>query len=167
MSENKEFQLLAQYNRQANDLLYAACTDISDEDRKRDRKAFFKSIHSTLNHLLLGDIIWMTRFKGETYPPTDLGRDLYEDYSKLRKARTDKDAEIEEFMSDLPSDISDRTIAYKNNSGSDCEDPMSLLLIHFFNHQTHHRGQVHDMLCQTGIKTPALDLHRIIKPDPR
>ena len=51
-----------------------------------------------------------------------------------------------------------------NNEGRTLEDPVELLVAHFFNHQTHHRGQVHDMLTQTNVPPPVLDLHRIIRP---
>ncbi|MBM3492310.1 MAG: hypothetical protein FJX68_18090 [Alphaproteobacteria bacterium] len=49
-------------------------------------------------------------------------------------------------------------------AGSGRARPATMLVLHLFNHQTHHRGQVHDMLCQAGVKTPVLDMHRVLNP---
>lgn len=64
------FQMMAKYNRLANILLYGVCERLSDSERKADRKAFFGSIHGTLNHIMVGDRIWMTRFEGSEAPST-------------------------------------------------------------------------------------------------
>ena len=157
----------ARYNRLANETLYEVCAKLSDEERRRDLGAFFKSVHGTLNHLVLGDRIWMTRFEGKSHPSTDLGAILYDDFDELRAARAEMDARIERFFGEAPADFGERTVRYINNSGFDTEDPLSVILPHFFNHQTHHRAQVHTLLSQLGQKTPVLDLHRVLRPDPR
>jgi len=159
--------LYARYNRLANETLYEACVRLSDEERRRDLGAFFRSVHGTLNHLVLGDRIWMTRFEGGCHPSTDLGAVLYEDFGELRQARAEMDARIERFFSDLPEGFGARVLRYVNNSGFDTADPAEVILPHFFNHQTHHRGQVHSLLSQLGHEPPVLDLHRVLRPDPR
>jgi uncharacterized damage-inducible protein DinB len=113
---------------------------------------------------MVGDRIWLTRFQGGTAPSVGLDAILYEDFEALRRARREEDRRIERFVAGLEPRFLEGTIRYVNNQGGDCEDPAGLLLLHFFNHQTHHRGQVHDMLCQAGVAAPVLDLHRVLRP---
>ena len=160
----EHFSLLVRYNTGANERLYDACNTLSDAERKVDRKGFFRSIHGPLNHLLGGDRVWMARFEGGTSPSTGLDAILYEDFADLRTARTAEDARIAAFVDGLSDDYFDGSIRYVNNEGRTLEDPNHLLLTHFFNHQTHHRGQVHAMLSQAGVETPVLDMHRVINP---
>lgn len=160
------FRMMARYNRLANERLYAACAELTDAARKHDRRAFFTSIHGTLNHIMVGDRIWLGRFAGQDMPSTGLDAILYEDFDRLREARTAEDARIEAFAAGLDQAALAGSIEYRNNEGRVFRDPMALLLAHFFNHQTHHRGQVHDMLSQAGVAAPVLDLHRVLVPDP-
>ncbi len=159
------FRMMASYNTLANARLYEACARLSDAERKRHRLAFFKSIHGTLNHILLGDRIWLTRFAGGVAPSTYLDAILYEGFDDLRVARTSEDRRIEAFAASLTDAFLTKDFEYVNNSGRLCRDPAAVVLAHFFNHQTHHRGQVHDMLSQTDVAPPSLDLHRLIRPD--
>ena len=160
----RHFRTLARYNALANRRLYDACARLGDAERKRRRPAFFGSIHGTLNHLMVGDRIWLARFSGEEVPSTNLDEILYEDFEGLWEARQAEDARIEAFAAGIDEGFLGETIRYVNNEGRSCDDPVDLLLAHFFNHQTHHRGQVHDMLTQTGVPPPVLDLHRVIRP---
>lgn len=160
----KHFQMLALYNTLANRRIYDACALLSDVERKRARPAFFKSIHGTLNHIMVGDRIWLTRFAGENIPSTRLDAILYEDFAELSAVRTLEDRRIENFAAGLTEEFIKGTIKYVNNQGKLYEDPVELLITHFFNHQTHHRGQIHDMLTQTEIAPPVLDMHRVINP---
>ena len=156
----------ARYNRLANGRLYEASGRLSEEERRRDLGAFFKSVHGTLNHLLLGDRIWMTRFEGRSHPSTNLGAILLDDFVDLATARGEMDAQIEAFFGALPTDFLERSLRYVNNDGIDTTDPASVIVPHFFNHQTHHRAQVHTLLSQLGQDTPVLDLHRVLRPNP-
>lgn len=158
------FRLLARYNRLANERLYDACAGLDDVALKADRKGFFRSIHGTLNHILLGDRIWLARIAGRVMPSTGLDTILYPDFSALREARRAEDANIESAMAGLKAAFLAGSFRYVNNAGQAVEDPAALILAHVFNHQTHHRGQVHDMLSQAGVATPVLDLHRVIRP---
>ena len=157
-------RLLARYNRLANERLYEACAALTDEERKRDRRGFFRSIHGTLNHIILGDRNWLTRFHGGEAPSTGLDAILYDDFAELRAARTVEDDRLEAFARDATPALLAGSIRYVNNEGRLLEDPTDLLALHLFNHQTHHRGQVHDMLSQAGAKPPVLDMHRVIRP---
>jgi uncharacterized damage-inducible protein DinB len=158
------FQRMAAYNQGANQRLYAACAELPEAELKRRRQAFFSSIHGTLNHILLGDRIWLTRFEGGTAPSTNLDAILYEDFAGLRAAREAEDARILRFTETLSPEFFTRTLVYGNNQGLRKSDPADVILAHFFNHQTHHRGQVHDMLSQTEVPPPSLDLHRVLRP---
>lgn len=140
------FHLLAEYNRRANDRLYDACATLSDAEHKRDRKGFFRSIHGTLNHILVGDRIWLVRFAGGAAPSTGLDAILNDDFAALRAARTEEDRRIFDFAAAITDDFLASSIRYINNEGLRFDDPVPLVIAHFFNHQTHHRGQVHDML---------------------
>ena len=158
------FGRLALYNRLANERLYTTCAGLSDAELKQERPAFFGSIHGTLNHILLGDRIWLARFAGQEMPSTGLDAILYESFDELTAARVVEDARLGAFIDGLAQSDFARTIRYTNNAGKLCEDPLDLLIQHLFNHQTHHRGQVHDMLSQTEMPPPSLDLHRILRP---
>ncbi len=149
------FQMLARYNTLANQRLYEACAGVDDA-----------RIHATLNHILLGDRIWMDRFAGggATTPP--LNSILYAAFPALREAREAEDARIEAFMAALTEEFLAKEFVYVNNRGNTHADPAPLAVAHFFNHQTHHRGQVHTMLSQAPVQPPSLDMHRLIRPDP-
>lgn len=108
----------------------------------------------------------MARFEGGQAPSTGLDAILHEDFTELRAARVAMDMRIERFMDAMPDDFAIGSIAYVNNQGLAFTDSNALLLAHFFNHQTHHRAQVHTLLSQAGAAPPVLDLHRVIKPSP-
>ncbi len=148
---------MARYNTLANRRLYEACAHLSDAERKKARPAFFGSIHGTLNHIMIGDRIWLAQFAGEEVPSTNLDAILYEDFDELRRARVSEDELIEAFVSSLDEEFLGGTIQYTNNEGKIYVDPVDLLVTHFFNHQTHHRGQIHDMLTQTDVPPPVLE----------
>jgi uncharacterized damage-inducible protein DinB len=156
------FQHLAQYNALANQILYTACARLDDVSRKQPRPAFFKSIHGTLNHILVGDRIWLSRFAGKVVAATDLDAILYDDFRELWQARRAEDELIQTFAASLSEATLNQSMRYLNNEGVESIQPISLLVAHFFNHQTHHRGQVHNLLCQTPVPPPSLDLHRIL-----
>ena len=158
------FQTLALYNKLANQRLYEVCALLPDTELKKRREAFFGSIHGTLNHIMVGDRIWLSRFSSEEAPSTNLDAILYEDFEELREARRREDLRIEDFAAGLDEEFLGGEVRYVNNEGRAVEDPVDLLVAHFFNHQTHHRGQVHDMLTQTEVSPPVLDLHRVIRP---
>jgi uncharacterized damage-inducible protein DinB len=158
------FGMLARYNRIANERLYEKCGQLDPVEYRRERKGSFGSIHGLLNHLLLGDRLWMSRFagKGNTTPP--LNSILFDGLAELRSARAAQDEEIEAFFAKIDAEFLQRQFPYTNNQGKDYREAAPVAVLHFFNHQTHHRGQVHVMLSQTDIKPPSLDMHRILNP---
>ena len=164
MSLLRHFQMLARYNRIANERLYASCAQLDDVELRKPRQVSLGSIHGLLNHLLLGDRIWMSRFQGGGAVTPALNTVLYEGFAGLRSAREEQDREIERFFGEAAEDFLERTFAYVNNRGKDYVESAPVAVSHFFNHQTHHRGQVHAMLSQTSVVPPSLDMHRILNP---
>jgi uncharacterized damage-inducible protein DinB len=164
MDLTTHFQALARYNRIANERLYAACAQLADSEYREQRAGSFGSIHGLLNHILLGDRRWLGLFENGQRVTPPLNQILYDDLSGLREARVSEDARIEAFFANLDAAFWTRSFAYTNNQGKDYVETAPIACTHLFNHQTHHRGQVHVMLSQTTIKPPSLDLHRILNP---
>jgi uncharacterized damage-inducible protein DinB len=150
---------LAAYNRWMNERLYVLSAGLSDEERKRDRGAFFRSIHGTLNHLLLGDRVWLGRFLGAPFQVASLDQELYADFAELRAERVRTDAEIEAWAAALaPADF-EGTLRYTSFlNPAPRAFPFWAAATHFFNHQAHHRGQLTTLLTQAGVDPGVTDL---------
>lgn len=157
------FKTFAYYNHWANERLYATCLLLTPDDYFLDRKAFFTSIHGTLNHLLVGDRIWLGRWQGVDSGITSLDQILYPDIKSLAQARKIEDQKLIQFIESLDSDLLEGSLTFKNMSGQSLTRPWKFMLGHLFNHQTHHRGQVHNMLSQAGQEPPALDFHYYVQ----
>jgi len=151
--------MFGRYNAWANRRLYDAVGTLSDEQYRADRGAFFRSIHGTLNHLLATDRIWMLRFTGEGNAPTRLDAILFESFDELRVAREVEDRRIVDYVDGLDDIRIAGTIRYRRvTSPEEFEQPLAPALAHWFNHQTHHRGQVHALLTAFAGQAPELDL---------
>ena len=152
-------RLLARYNRWMNGKLYTLCAGLPDAERKQDRHAFFRSIHGTLNHLLLGDRIWLGRFLGQPFQVQSLAQGLYSDFDELRDERTRTDDEIDAFVAGLTPEKLGATLVYRTLvDPQERSAPLWVLTTHFFNHQTHHRGQLTTLLSQCGVDPGITDL---------
>lgn len=153
------FEQLAAYNKWANARLYEAAFALPEADYRRDVGAFFKSLHGTLNHLLVADRIWMKRLTGEGEHPHKLNAIIHEDRRQLALARADEDDRIIRFVASLDEAALAGTLKYATTSGKPFEQNRADVLSHFLNHQTHHRGQAHTILSiVTGKEPPSLDL---------
>lgn len=141
----------AQYNQTMNRQFYAACEPISDADRKRDLGAFFKSVHGTLNHILLGDKVWLGRIQSQPFAVKSLGQILYEDFAELRAERERVDRRILDLLTGLNDTDLDQVIRYRSIANQ-TENALALnqILTHLFLHQTHHRGQLSTLIGQLG-----------------
>ncbi len=172
MDLNTQFRSMAQYNTWMNRRIYDICGALSDEERKRDLHAFFGSIHRTLNHLLLTDRVQMGRFvgadrmrsfddRGRPIEIRSLDQELYADFSTLRPEREKTDAMIEAWTTsgEVTAEFLARDMVYDAMSaaGRYCV-PMWIAVTHFFNHQTHHRGQITTLLSQLGRDPGVTDL---------
>ena len=150
---------MARYNSWMNDKVYAAAGTLDDAARKLDRGAFFGSIHGTLNHLLVGDRIWMARFTGVPSGVSRLDEDLYGNFDDLAAERQRLDAVIVDWAAGLSADDLARQFEYTSLTGSvRRRSPMWFAVAHMFNHQTHHRGQLSTLLYQAGQDVGITDL---------
>jgi uncharacterized damage-inducible protein DinB len=156
------FKRFAAYNKWANGRLYDACGALSDNEYFAERQSFFGSIHGVLNHMMVGDTIWTSRLHG-TSPVIALNAEMYDRRDTLREARAKMDDEIIEYMEGLSDEDVAGNVTYKTTSGDPFTMERSVILQHFFNHQTHHRGQAHDLLSQTTVEPPVLDLLYFIR----
>jgi uncharacterized damage-inducible protein DinB len=171
-----QFKTMAQYNTWMNRSIYDTCASLTDDQRKRDLHAFFGSIHRTLNHLLLTDRVQLGRFVGadrtqsldESGCPIEiraLDQELYADFAALRLEREKTDAMIEAWTTEIAPEFLAREMVYDAMSATGrYRVPMWIAVTHFFNHQTHHRGQITTLLSQLGRDpgvTDLMALHRV------
>jgi uncharacterized damage-inducible protein DinB len=161
----------ARYNRWMNDKLYALAATLSDEVRRRDLGAFFKSIHGTFNHLLVADRVWLARFKNVTAPDGFMGpgirsldEELYLDFRDLRRQRALTDDELSSWVSELSQEQLAAPLVFKRR-GQKLESPLWWAVAHVFNHQTHHRGQVTTLLTQQGCDPGVTDLFAMLREE--
>jgi uncharacterized damage-inducible protein DinB len=159
MTPSAHYRMFGHYNAWANARLYDAAARLSTEQYRADRGAFFKSVHGTLNHLLVTDRIWMQRFTGEGVVPDRLDAILFETLGELRVAREAEDRGIVDFVDGLDDARIAGTIKYRRvSSPEQFEQQLAPALAHWFNHQTHHRGHVHALLTGLAGEAPELDL---------
>lgn len=150
---------LAAYNRWANARLYAAALAMPEPDYRRPVGVFFGSLHGTLNHLLVADRIWLKRITGTGEAPPRLDTILFADRAALARARLAEDARIVTTVAGFDEAALAAPLAYVTTSGVPQTTALGDILLHLFNHQTHHRGQAH-ACCSilTGTEPPSLDL---------
>jgi len=151
-------QRFATYNKWANARLYEAALALTEAEYRRDVGAFFKSMHGTLNHLLLTDRLWLKRLTGEGSHPNRLDAIIHEGRRDLAMARAEEDDRIIGYIAGLDEAALQAKQPYQNSSGKAFEDRRSDILVHLFNHQTHHRGQAHAIVSICGRQPPPLDL---------
>jgi uncharacterized damage-inducible protein DinB len=164
MISPEHVRLFARYNRWQNESLYGCGDRLSDAERKAERGAFFGSIHGTLAHLVWGDQIWMTRFTGDEASRPRVASipespTAYSDWAELSAVRRDLDARIITWASGMTaSDLDGDLTWFSGATQKTVSRPRWELVAHMFNHQTHHRGQVHAMLTAAGQKPAATDI---------
>lgn len=158
MIDSSYVATMAAYNRWQNENLLRAADSLSDDERKRDRGAFFKSIHHTLNHIAWADTTWLGRFTGSALPPTPHSQSqfLHEDWRALREHRRELDASIVAWSASV-----DGAWLARAADGRWASRTNAFLVAHMFNHQTHHRGQVHALLTAAGASPSDTDLLKL------
>ena len=156
---------MAAYNAEMNRRLYQAADRLSEAERRRDRAGFWHSIHGTLGHILWGDGQWMSRFDNWPRPTTPIKQSdhLIEDWARLRAARDKADADISRWADKVDQAWLDSDMTWFSGAANrEVTAAKRLLVTHFFNHQTHHRGQAHAMITAAGEKTEDTDLFLVI-----
>jgi uncharacterized damage-inducible protein DinB len=161
MIDRAYVQRMARYNGWQNENLYGVADRLPDAERRRERGAFFGSIHNTLSHLLWADQFWMSRFSDLPRPQVGIAESvsLYPDWDNLRQERVAFDRTILDWAGTIDETwlAADQTF-YSAATKREWTRPRWVLVAHMFNHQTHHRGQVHCMLTQAGGKPSDTDL---------
>lgn len=164
------YVLLADYNQRMNESVFNAAFKLSSQELLANRGAFFGSILGTLNHILVGDIIWLKRFADHPAElqvldpmrriemPRALHEMLYPVIDDLASARMAMDILLKNFTSVLTDEVLLSSLQYRNSKGQVFTKNMSHLIQHLFNHQTHHRGQVSTLLYQAGVDIGVTDL---------
>jgi uncharacterized damage-inducible protein DinB len=158
---------MAKYNSIMNGRLYQAAGRLLDDERKKDRGAFWGSIHGTFNHLLWADMMWMSRFEPAKWQKPVVTQkesaSLIADFSELAEARRDADVKIEAWASAVSKDwVAGDLTWFSGSAGREMRMQASFLVVHFFNHQTHHRGQAHALITAAGETTGDTDLFLVL-----
>ncbi len=154
-------RLLARYNNWQNSSLVTAANELTNSERWLDRGAFFKSIAATLNHLYWADALILERIKGNERPQDTIAHSLTSpsDWSEFKDLRTQRDAEIAKWAaSTTNADLGGTVRWYPPDGSAKIEAPKAICVVQLFNHQTHHRGQIHAMLTAAGAKPEPTDI---------
>lgn len=174
VNRTEHIALMANYNQWMNRKLYDAALTLTDAELAMDRQAFFGSILGTLNHLALGDTVWLKRFAQHpagyaaltplqaVATPADLKQLAFADIRKLAAHRTWLDQLIVDWCHTVQETDLDHRLHYSNMRGVTADKDFFSLLVHFFNHQTHHRGQATTLLTQAGLDVGTTDLLALI-----
>jgi uncharacterized damage-inducible protein DinB len=152
-------QLLARYNRWMNERLYALVAAMDPAERTRERGAFFGSIQRTLSHLVWADRVWLARFTGASYTQPGYGADLYPDFSTLARERDATDTDILNWAGQVEEEWLRGPLTYTRKAdGKTVSLAAWIAVVHYFNHSTHHRGQVTTLLKQAGVDPGVTDM---------
>ncbi len=174
MSEKSQLVLLGHYNRLMNERLYAATAKMPEALQREDRGAFFGSVIGTLNHILIGDILWLKRFARHPSghrtlepvlamgDPTSLREIRFVDWAELQAARDRMDQMIVDWCAEVREEDLARPLAYRDFAGRPHRKNLGGLALHLFLHQIHHRGQVTTLLSQAGIDFGDTDLPELL-----
>jgi uncharacterized damage-inducible protein DinB len=159
---NKEYTLtMARYNFWQNESLLAAADNLSNSERVKDRGAFFGSIQRTFSHILWGDMIWMSRFAGTPAPEGGIqySADMVTSWERFCIERKAFDKRVLQWAHEVTPDWFEGDLSWFSGVlGRDLSKPRKILVIQLFNHQTHHRGQVHAMLTSAGAQPEDTDV---------
>lgn len=174
MSMCEHIRLMAQYNEWMNTRLYDSALTLPAEQVVADKGAFFGSLYGTLSHILLADTIWLQRFSMHPFAhrsldpvramPKPMSYDERQgELATLRERRVSLDKVIGEWAAELAEADLGHVLKYNNIKGTPFSRPFSALVMHFFNHQTHHRGQATTLLSQCGIDMGSTDLLMLVR----
>lgn len=159
MVTNEFCNTMAQYNEWMNSRLYALCASLPEPELYKDRGAFFKSIYATLNHIAYGELAFLSRFTGNPAVVPELGASLFGSFAELRRERVELDARLLEWSNTLSPAWLAETLTYTSKvDGQVRTVPRWVLVVHMFNHQTHHRGQITTLLSQMGLDVGSTDI---------
>lgn len=165
MITSKYVRSFAKYNQWQNTNIIEAANELTDEQRKQNVGAFFGSIQGTLSHLMWGDSIWLDRLTNTPYQatPIDESGSVWSDWEQYKIARKALDERFIRWSETVTDSWLGGMLTYKTSRGIEVTKPIDLLVVHIFNHQTHHRGQAHCLLTHFGVATKDTDF--LVLPD--
>jgi uncharacterized damage-inducible protein DinB len=150
---------MARFNQWVNRQLYDKVATLDDEAYRADTGIFFRTIHHTLNHLLVVDRLWIGRVTGSDRGISSLDQILFEDFTSLRAAREAEDRGLIALLDEMPDDRIEALVRFSTiKRDRHFEARVRDLLSGMFNHQTHHRGQIYAVMQQRGMDLPDVDL---------
>lgn len=158
MKQREYFTMLAGYHVWAHQRLLDSLQPIADTDYHADQGLFFRSVHRTLNHLLLVDLLWQGRLTGKPFLIDGLDQELVKERGRLKAEMLDAAGKLRDLVADLDEMRIQSVNAYVDTEGRRREFPLALQLAHAFNHATHHRGQVTAVITRLGAESPVLDM---------
>jgi uncharacterized damage-inducible protein DinB len=159
MIDREHCRLMAEYNGWMNGKLYALCATLSDAERRQDRGAFFRSIHGTLNHIMFGDLAFLSRLTGNPPQVPEMNTEFATSFDELRRKRSALDERIAAWTQTLTPEWLASSLTYTSKvDGRSRTIPHWILLTQMFNHETHHRGQITTLLTQMGHDIGSTDI---------
>lgn len=158
MKQHEYFRVLAGYHIWAGSRLLESLQPMSDADYHGDQGLFFRSVHRTLNHLLLVDLLWKGRLTGQPFAISSLDQELVKERGRLAEEMRQAAETLKGLVEKLDDTRLESPNAYLDTEGHRREYPLCLQLAHAFNHATHHRGQVTAVVTRLGLESPVLDL---------
>lgn len=159
MNPRAHFLTLAGYHAWATQRLLEAVAPLAEDAYRRDVGLFFKSVHGTLNHLLVGEsLLWQQRFARGASPTVALDLEAEPDRARLAQAVLGGARAWALLIADWPVERFEGRLAYTSMRGQAMNLPFAPTLAHVFNHATHHRGQITAALTLLGEPAPELDL---------
>ena len=162
MIDSAYCQQMARYGQWMNQKVFDVAARMSDSARRADRRAFFGSIHATLNHILYGDLSWLSRFTNDGWQMPPMGTELHHEFDALRGAREETDVRLIDWAGGLSADWLAAPFAFTSVSdGIRRELRTWVVVTHLFQHATHHRGQLTTLYCQLGYDVGDTDLPKL------
>jgi uncharacterized damage-inducible protein DinB len=159
MNASQHFATLARYDLWATRRLFEHVDALPEDDYRRDAGLFFKSVHGTLNHILVAEHgLWQPRFADGVSPRLKLDAEIEPDRARLRERLIDGAAAWQPLIESWPEDRFDGVLEYTSTDGVARRLQFAVALAHVFNHGTHHRGQVTAAITAFGRACPELDL---------
>lgn len=151
---------MSAYGSHMNAQLLGACAPLDEAQLREDRGAFFGSIYKTLEHILFGDLVWMSRFVGQDFRGgLAAGDTVCGSMLELGQWRTEFDAFITQWASGVEQSWLDGELSWTSGGdGRERTARTALLVVHMFNHGTHHRGQLTALMSQAGLDVGVTDL---------
>jgi uncharacterized damage-inducible protein DinB len=149
---------LAENNAWANQRLHRACAKLTEADRRALRVSFFPTLHGTLTHIVLVDEYYLDALEANGRGRAAFAdEDPFASFEPLASAQRNVDRRLIDFVRHLPDEAAlDRPVSIVRRTGVETET-VGAVLLHLFEHQIHHRGQVHAMLSGTNVPPPQLD----------